>query len=452
MKDEGHGVKSFEVNGLKVLVRQLTHLPVFSMRWIGWGGGRMEPTAKGGLGALWSRSVATGGRSPNGRNWTRNDLSDFVDATSASLSAFHGKNSWGFQLDGLSDDLEKLLDPFFAVSWEPSFDPKVLDQEKKHQLLDLKTQAENPNAVLGKIFASEMFGKHAYGRGSLGDERSVKGSTRADLLAYHKKMLAQPQVLSIVGNIDPEAFREVLVKALAGKRFPTASGLKKKQPVKTPKGRRMLTETLKKEQTHVLWGFPTCSMDSADRWKLLGLSSVLSGQAGRLFIELRDKMSLCYSVAPTHMEGLDAGYFAFYIGTSPEKAETAIGAMEKELIRLCDGGVPESEWEKARTFLTGNHQLGQQSFSSQAMGLALDELYGLGVDEYFAFDEKMSSVKAADLQAVARKYLDPRKAKTQVLALVGPGLAPKGKATKKAARATKGSSATKARRRPGSAR
>jgi len=197
----------------------------------------------------------------------------------------------------------------------------------------------------------------------------------------------------------------------------TKKQLQKKKP-KTVLKESNIIKKLDKEQTHILRGFPTCDFSSNERWGLLGLSAILSGQGGRLFMELRDKMSLCYSVAATHLEALDGGHFGIYIGTTPEKKEKAIEAIDKEIAKVIREGVPDSEWEHAQKFFAGNHVIDQQRLSTQSMSMALEEVYGFGWKAYFDFSDKLQKVKASDIQKAAKKYLS--NSKKRVTTIVEP--------------------------------
>src|SRR6185436_6114028 len=88
---------------------------------------------------------------------------------------------------------------------------------------------------------------------------------------------------------------------------------------------------LAKEQAHVVVGFRGTSFDSADRFALELLAQVLSGQGGRLFVEIREKRALAYRVSAFSMEGIDPGYFAVYVAPSPENLEQALQAIRDEL-------------------------------------------------------------------------------------------------------------------------
>ncbi len=398
-------VEKFNFRGLTVLRKPVTHLPIFSLRLAGLGGGRLEGDRQSGIGNMWARCVTEGGRASNGRVWTRDEVSEHVDRSSASLSAFHGRNSWGFSVDGLAADFDSLFELFAASLLEPSFDKEIVDQARSHVLQDIRSSDDNPSSVASRLFSAALFGKHSYGRRAQGEPAIIKKLGARDLIAYHRKMLAQPMVLTVVGDIERETLEATLEKFLGAHKFARTSKLLKRTPAKAISRDVAVGAKLPKEQTHILLGFPSCTLFEKDRWALLGLSAVLSGQGGRLFLELRDKLSLCYTVAPTHMEGFDAGYFGFYIATAPDKRDTALAALRREIDRLCDEGLPEDEWKSAQRFYVGNHEIEQQRLGGQAMGMALDEVYGLGWKEHFEFAKKLESVKAADVVRVARKYL-----------------------------------------------
>lgn len=418
---EKYGVESFELHGLRVFIRKLNHLPIFSWRWMGLGGTRAEPSAKSGIGAMWARTVTTGGTALDGKRWTRDALNEALDQASSSLNASFGRNSWGLSMDGLVNDLPQLTQIFFATLFAPTFDKKILAHEKDLQLLDIKSSLDQPTTRVSLAFQKAMFKDHALGRFASGETKTIKKLNEKDLVKFHNSLLESPQVLAISGDVDPEKIYSLLECALWGRKpFPKKTNLLKPRAPKTPQKSILVREKLKKEQTHILLGVPTVSLFSKDRWHLMALSAVLSGQGGRLFVELRDKMSLCYTVAPTSLSSIDGGYFAFYIATSPEKESVAIDGLKREIQRLVKEGISEAEWQKAREFYIGNHLIDQQRFGPQASGIALDELYGMGLEEFFEFEKIFRSITAQDIHKVAKKYFGAEQMKKLVVSIAGP--------------------------------
>jgi predicted Zn-dependent peptidase len=92
------------------------------------------------------------------------------------------------------------------------------------------------------------------------------------------------------------------------------------------------------------------------------------------------------------LDGIDGGYFGFYIGTSPEKEASAIKAMWSEIEKLKSKAPSEDEWARSQAFYSGHHEIEQQYFASQCLGMALDELYGNGYQHYLNFIERFSKI------------------------------------------------------------
>ncbi len=144
---------------------------------------------------------------------------------------------------------------------------------------------------------------------------------------------------------------------------------------------------------------------------------MLSGQGGRLFIELRDRRSLAYSVSSFSVEGVDPGYFAVYMGTSPEKVDEALAGIQAELERVREQPISEAELHRARHHLIGVHEIGLQRNGARAALMALDHCYGIGADNFLTYASRIEAVTADDVLEVARRVIDPNRS---ALALVGP--------------------------------
>jgi zinc protease len=415
-----HNVESFNFGNLKVVVRNLKHLPIFSLRLVGLGGARIEPPSKSGIGRMWEHAVLAGHRGHDEKLWNRTRINEFIDASTSSLGSFHGRNSQGFNIDGLSKDFESLFELILGMRANPIFSEEDLKIERSQHLSEIKSSASSPTSVLNHMFREAMYGaKHPYGKSALGDADFVKRINTKDLKTYHQSLVKTPTVLSVVGDVCAERVYRFLNEHLNSKSFVPHTKEKFKPIIpKHPKKEMSLRKTLDKEQSHLLRGYPTCNFRSQDRWGLLALSAILSGQGGRLFLELRDKLSLCYSVSPTHMEAIDGGHFGVYIGTTPEKVQTSIEAIDRELEKIAEHGVTNDEWNLAKTYYSGNHIIDQQRLSSQCMSMALEELYGFGWKSYFEFDEHLKAIKTSDIKAVAKKYLI--KSDQRVTALVEP--------------------------------
>ena len=223
-------------------------------------------------------------------------------------------------------------------------------------------------------------------------------------------------VLAIIGDVNRSEALE-RARTLFGGAGEGAGALPEVPHESPPTERRRVHRTLARAQAHVVMGFQGLTLFDPDRHALEVLSTVLSGMGGRLFTELRDKRSMAYSVTSMAVEGIDPGYFAVYIGTSPDKRDAAEAGMEAELQKVLDEPITPAELDRAKAHLVGTHEIGLQRNAARAALLALDGVYGLGLDNFEHYDETIQSVTAEDVLRVARRIIQLDRA---VVAVVGP--------------------------------
>jgi zinc protease len=94
------------------------------------------------------------------------------------------------------------------------------------------------------------------------------------------------------------------------------------------------------------------------------------------------------------------------MGTHPEKLETAIDSVLRDLNKVKDGGLTEEEVDQAKKYLIGNFEIGLQTNGAQANQMSLDELYGLGFGHYHKYPQEIQNVTRDDIHRVAKKYFN----------------------------------------------
>jgi zinc protease len=165
-----------------------------------------------------------------------------------------------------------------------------------------------------------------------------------------------------------------------------------------------------------MYGFRGLPLASEDRYALQIIQSILAGQGGRLFIELRDKNSLAYSVSPMRMEGVETGYFGAYIGCSPEKVNKAISMMKEQFDLLTDTTISEQELDRAKRYIVGRHDIDLQRTASVATSILYNDIYGIDFNEPFTCAEKYFSVTPEKIRNLSQKIFGQK----SVISVVGP--------------------------------
>ncbi|NIP30044.1 MAG: hypothetical protein GTO02_07505 [Candidatus Dadabacteria bacterium] len=252
-----------------------------------------------------------------------------------------------------------------------------------------------------------MFLKHPYRFNTLGNENNVAKFDNDALFDFYNEIIRpENMVISIVGDVDSKK-----ILNLANEKFGTMkSGSFKKLKLENEPVATEIREKIQKEQDkaqmHIIIGFQAPNIYDEDKYAFEVMNSIMAGQGGRLFLELRDKQSLAYTVTSFHTPGLETGYFGVYIGTAPQKEQEAIEGIKNQLALLLKDGVSDDELNRAKSYIVGNFEIGLQKNSSQAAKIGFDELYDIGWDEYKSYPQKILDVTKDDVLKVARKYID----------------------------------------------
>jgi predicted Zn-dependent peptidase len=97
----------------------------------------------------------------------------------------------------------------------------------------------------------------------------------------------------------------------------------------------------------------------------IAISVLGASMFGRLFMELREKRGLCYSVYARHGANTQYGTVTAYVGTTPERAQESLDMLVSEFGRLA-GTVTEEEVRRAKTNLKSALVMGEESPGSRA--------------------------------------------------------------------------------------
>jgi zinc protease len=383
-------------SGAMILFRPSHATPVLSAKAAFLGGLRIEPDSSIGLTELLSRVWTTGTKT-----LSEDEISTRVEAMAGSLSAFGGRNSAGLSMHAISPFEDQAIELFADVLANPSLPAATLDREKVVLLEEIKSRADNPAQVASQLFIDAIFAGHPYGRDPMGEPETLANIDSAAVAGHWRKMATGNNLLfAIAGSVNKEKWIDKLEAATA----PLSGGSRLISSLEHlgPQRDELRFQALEREQTHIIVGYKGLTLTDPRRYALQAIQSLLAGQGGRLFLELRDKASLAYSVAPMRMEGVDTGYFGAYIGCSPEKGEKAIAMLRAEFDKLASERPSDAELDRAKRYLIGRHDIDLQRSSAIASSLLFNEIYGIDAEETFRYAERLAAVTADEVRALAQ--------------------------------------------------
>ena len=393
-------VHSYELeNGIAVHVVPRRDVPIVSLRAALLGGLLAETPATSGLGnflaSMWLRGT---------RSRSAADLAREIESLAADLDGFSGRSSTGLTVEATSDAFPATLDLFADVLCEPAFSADELEKEREDTLAALERREDQLGARTFDLFAETHFQQHPYGMPLPGRPAAVREFTQETVATHHRRLVDPRRLaIAVVGDVDPDAAAGELSRRLSDLAPAPEAAFAPPPEEPAPTERREAIREKERAQAHLVIGFRGVSVRDPDRDVLDVISQLLSGQGGRLFLELRDKQSLAYTVSAVNVEGVAPGFFAVYIATAPDKLDQAREGLLHELDGLLQSAPSADELERAQRYLLGSHAIEQQRASARALHVSLDALYGLGPADDRGYPARIRAVTPADVLRVAQR-------------------------------------------------
>lgn len=325
----------------------------------------------------------------------------FVAERAASLSASAGVQSFTVSLTGPA----RFNADYFALLGDLLHKPTFAEKDVRRQADTLKAalvrRQDNPMSFMGSKINGFLFpGGQPYGFDGLGTTENQDRFGPGDVQAFWKQQNAQPWILSVAGDFD----REKVLAFARSLPVPTAPAVDVPQPT-WGADKRLPLSLPGRQQAHLLLAFHAVPLDHPDAPALMLLESVLSGQSGLLFNKLRDEQGLGYTVTAFYRSLPEAGFMAFYIGTTPRNLDVARQGFSGIIKDIKTDLLPAELLAKGLNRMEGSYYRGRQSLGARADEAASERLLGQPQDFQKRLLEKAAKVTPEQLREVARKYL-----------------------------------------------
>ena len=174
----------------------------------------------------------------------------------------------------------------------------------------------------------------------------------------------------------------------------------------------------KTDQTQVCLGVRAYSLFDKKRYAARLLAVILGGNmSSRLFIKVRERNGMAYSIHTSTDNATDSGYLVTQAGIDHKNLEKVIELILEEYRDLKNKAVSEKELQKAKDYVKGSMSLSLDSSEAQASFYGMQELLEhkiLTAEDKF---KKLDEVSVKDIKAVAEDIFAKEKLN---LAIIGP--------------------------------
>jgi zinc protease len=396
--------------GFLVLLEESRLLPLVDLQLTLRTGAVHDPEGKAGLSRLTAAMIRRGTR-----QLTSQAIEETIDRLGGHLSVQSGASFIHFS----AIVLEQNLEPFFALLGQlllnPAWRTADLEQLKRETVAEIVEMRDDDYTLAARHFRRFTFGKHPYGRSSVGTISSVQRIKRPDIVAhYQRHFLRQNLIIGAAGAVSAEAIGRLVDRYLGG----LPSGRPPREHVPEPRllpGRRVLiVDKPERTQTQILIGTLGARAGDSDYFALALGNTVFGGSfTARLMREVRSKRGWSYGASSRLSQDRQRDLWWMWAFPSVRDAVSCIGLEMSLLEQLVERSVSERELTFAKRFLTNGYALEIDTPVKRLSQAVEVELYNLPADYYLKFVERVRKVNRAQVGAALAKRLS-----TQNLAIV----------------------------------
>jgi zinc protease len=342
---------------------------------------------------------------------TSEQIAQALDTMAASVSVTANEGSQIASLTGsaLTDQFDAVL----ALANDILLNPRFADQElalyKKRTMAALEEQRSDPNFLAQERYSKAIYGDHP--ASSVGvTKESLEKITRDALVAFHKSnYVPDHSIIGVSGDITLAEARTKFESALknwpkSGKPRPGVS-----DPADAGRMKIAIVNRPASVQTTFLLGEQAIDRVHPDYDTLQVMNQILGGPNGRLFRELREVKGYTYGVGSFLRALRYRGDWRASMDVRTEVSDPALRDLLAELAKMREQLVPDAEFKDAQRSMTASFALSLENPAELLNLYVIRQLYNYPVDHWDRYADRITAVTPAQVQAVARKYLDPAK-------------------------------------------
>src|SRR5438045_2151546 len=405
---------SFDVSGVRVILRQNDANNVVAANLYMLGGARQVTAANAGIEPI-LLDVSERGTAKYPKNTLRRAMSmlgsEIVVAPSADWTMFGIRSSTEVFDSTWSIFADRVMHPVLAKS-----DVALV---KAQYLSGIRQRRDDPDALADYLADSIAYVGHPYEVSVVGNEKSIQSLDSATLRDYHRtQFVTSRMLLVVVGNID-RAHIERLVRKSIGQL--QRRSYKWTAPPRVPESPTAVVIERRQLPTNYMLGYYSGPLASGAVYQALRVAaSVLTG---RMFAEIRTRQNLTYDV---HAPFVDRAATLGGLYVTTVAPDTALKLMRAAIVDLQTGMLDPLGLKQLEQQLITEYFLDHERNASQADFLARSQLYEGDYREAERFVGELKNVTPEAVQRVARRYMkgfrfayvgDPSKLDPRTIAL-----------------------------------
>ena len=338
------------------------------------------------------------------QKYSSEELSAVLDENAIELCTEMKYDYLRFRFVALNEDFEFALSILSDIIQNSTF--AEFEKEKEKLKGEIMAELDSAKVKVSDLFTKTIYKNHFYGHSYTEVLKEIDKVTFDDVKnAYSDILNNSNKTLAIVGDIDFDYAKNILEKYIS--HLPSSKNIDSN--IEQPNAiNQEYAELIKEDaqQAQIIQGWLVPTIQSGDYPKLMLLNVILgaSGLSSRLFLELREKKGLAYTVRSSYENRAKKAVFSIYIGTEPSNIQTSIDGFKEEIEKIKTILVSEQELNNAKNNIIGKQQFITETNAQQANLMSYYAISGKPFDYQQILINQLKAVTSEELKECANKY------------------------------------------------
>ena len=392
-------------NGLTLMVVEQHELPLADFVLIVKNGGETDEAGK-----LGTATLATSLLKEGTTTRTSLQIADQEAFLGVDVFANSGWDATTVQLHTPTAQLDSALALFADVALHPAFPTNELERLRKNRLTSLLQVKDRGPEIANRAYAAIVFGSAAYGHPLTGDEASTNAIQQADVRRFYESYFRPNNAtLLVVGDVKPDDIERRVRALFGGWQRGAVPAVSYGQPT-APKGTTIyVVDKPGAAQSSFRIGGVGVARNTRDYFPLTVMNTALGGSfTSRLNQTLSETKGYTYGASSGFAVRRAPGPFTASAEVVAAKTDSALIEFMKQLRAIRDT-IPKDELEKTKRYLQLQLPGRFETTGGIAGQLAQLVTYDVPLSFYNDYTQAIAAVTQADVQRVARQYIDPDK-------------------------------------------
>lgn len=401
-------MENYNKNGIEILFEKAPKTPRTSINFF------FKVSSKekhSGINGLLARLLLQGTKKYSATELSKEFENECIDVTIKAKQDYF-KASLTF----MNEDFNKAMGLFKEIMLNSTFEDykKEIHKIKGEIISDL----DNPKTKLTDAFLEGLYKDHPYCLSHSRTLREIDNVTLEDIIEAKEKLFNSKKLISIVGDIEDDEKLLNYFETNFDFMKSNEDNFKFEEKYALEEEDNIWISKNDASQAQILQGWLVDSFKSEDYPKYILLNNILggSGLSSRLFVNMRDKQGLAYTVRSQYETLLYSGVFSLYIGTAPKNIQKSLEGFKIEISKIAETAPDEEELKGARENISGRLKYFSQNNSQISSQEGYNFLMGLGLNYSEVFMEKLKNVTGEDVSNLAKKLLQ----KPKLTAIIAP--------------------------------